>query len=394
MSRSFLRVFLLFTGCCLLLPSAAAAVPEQSAFQQMLDSLVANSKTKTPGAVLAVLTPTAEFSVASGKAVLGATDLDPGTNMQSGDMLRIASMTKTFLATVVLKLAEENKLKLDDKISIYLPAASGSSGNGETATVRNLLNMTSGIFEYYDNSAYLAAVAARQPRDAWTANEIITKYVYGQPGTFRPGLEFKYTNTNSLLLEMIVRQVTSSTLAAQMRRIIFDPLKMANIFMEMAETRSGGFGGLLVRGYDTGQTPRKDITEQNDALGLGDGGLISDAPGIARFLRALFKDKTILNADSLTQMKTIGFTGKEYGLGLEVKQSSTYGTSWGHSGKSAGFQSEMRYYPGRDLALVILTNEENSGSDMIELILAESLRRLLLCQECLPPRGGWRAITR
>jgi D-alanyl-D-alanine carboxypeptidase len=392
MSRRFLQVFLLFTSCCLLLSSAAAAVPDHSAFQQMLDSLVANSKTKTPGAVIAVLTPTAEFSVASGKAVLGATDLDPGTNMQPGDMLRIASMTKTFLATVVLKLAEENKLKLDDKISVYLPAAAGSSGNGETATVRNLLNMTSGIFEYYDNEAYLAAVADRKPRDAWSAEEIITKYVYGQPGPFEPGLSFKYTNSNSLLLEMIVRQVTNDTLAAQMRRIIFDPLKLANIFMEMAETRPGGFGGLLVRGYDTGQTPRKDITEQNDALGLGDGGLISDALGIARFLRVLFKDKTILNENSLGQMKTIGYSGKEYGLGLEVKTSRIYGTSWGHSGKSAGFQSEMRYYPDKDLALVILTNEENSDSDIIDTILAESLRRLLFCQGCLPSRGGWRAI--
>lgn len=371
MNQRYFRVSLLITGCCLLLTSVAAAVPDQSAFQQMLDRLVDNSKTKTPGAILAVLTPTAEFSVASGNAVL-----DPDTDMLPGDMLRIASMTKTFLATVVLKLAEEDKLILDDTISTYILSAAGPLANAETATIRNLLNMTSGIFEYYDNDDYLAAVAVRKPRDPWTADHIIKTYVYKQPGASSPGKLYRYTNSNSLLLEMIVQRETSTTLAAQMRKIIFDPLKMNNTFMEMAETRPGGFGGLLVRGYDTGKTPPKDITEQNDALGLGDGGLISDALGVAKFLRALFKDKTILNDDSLRQMRTIGYKGKDYGLGLEVKTSSTYGTSWGHSGKSAGFQSEMRYYPDKDWALVILTNEENSNSDIIDSILDESLSLL------------------
>ena len=342
----------------------------QAKLQDILDKAIVNAPTKTPGAVLLVSTPSEQAVVASGKS-----NVVVDSAMSSGDMLRIASMTKTFVAAVVLKLAEEGKLDLNETVSRYVPDITARIANGQSATVRNLLNMTSGMFEYYDNPAYLSAVETRPARQAWTAEEVIA-YAYDQSAYFSPGVNFKYTNTNYLLLELIVNRVSASTLAAEMRRILFMPLAMDNTFMEMKETKSGGFGGLLVRGYSTSQTPFKDITEQNDSLGLGDGGLISDAPGVAKFLRALFKQKSILNDNSLVQMKTSGFAGKDYGLGLEVKSSTTYGPNWGHGGKSAGFQSDMRYYPDKDLVVVILTNEENSDSGFIDQVTKDTLSSL------------------
>ncbi len=135
--------------------------------------------------------------------------------MSSGDMLRIASMTKTFVAAVVLKLAEEGKLDLNETVSRYVPDITARIANGQSATVRNLLNMTSGMFEYYDNPAYLSAVETRPARQAWTAEEVIA-YAYDQSAYFSPGVNFKYTNTNYLLLELIVNRVSASTLAAEM----------------------------------------------------------------------------------------------------------------------------------------------------------------------------------
>ena len=342
----------------------------EAELQKMLDKAVTGSTTQTPGAVLLLSTASAQYAVASGKS-----NVSSDTAMKATDMLRIASMTKTFLSTVILKLSEEGKLNLDDTVAKHLPETAAKIANGQTATIRQLLNMTSGIFEYYDNPDYLKAVETRPARQAWTPEEVIA-YTYGQSAYFSPGTQFKYTNSNYILLEMIVNKVSSATLASEMRRIIFTPLGMYNTFMEMAETRAGGFGGLLVRGYDTTKNPAADITEQNDSLGLGDGGLISDAQGIDTFLRALFKQKTLLNDNSLAQMKTIGIAGKDYGLGLEIKISSDYGTNWGHSGKSAGFQGEMRYFPDKDTTFVILTNEENSDSTIIDDVFKGSMNLL------------------
>ena len=342
----------------------------EAELQKMLDKAITDSTTHIPGAVLLLSTSSAQYVVAGGKS-----NLSSATAMKATDMLRIASMTKTFLSTVILKLREEGKLNLDDTVAKHLPETASKIANGQTATIRQLLNMSSGIFEYYDNPDYLKAVETRPSRQAWTPEEVIA-YVYGQSAYFSPGTQFKYTNSNYILLEMIVNKVSNATLASEMRRIIFTPLGMDNTFMEMAETRAGGFGGLLVRGYDTTQNPAADITEKNDSLGLGDGGLISDVQGIDTFLRALFKKKTLLNEDSLSQMKTIGISGKEYGLGLEVKISSDYGTNWGHSGKTAGFQGEMRYFPDKDTTFAILTNEENSNSTFIDDVFKSSMRLL------------------
>jgi D-alanyl-D-alanine carboxypeptidase len=355
----------------------------EAELQKMLDNAITTSKTKTPGAVLLVSTSSTRYVVAGGQSILSS-----ATAMKAADMLRIASMTKSFVSTVILKLREEGKLNLDDTVAKHLPETAAKIANGQTATIRQLLNMSSGIFEYYDNPDYLKAVETRPSRQAWTPEEVIA-YVYGQSAYFSPGTQFKYTNSNYILLEMIVNKVSNATLASEMRRIIFTPLGMDNTFMEMAETRAGGFGGLLVRGYDTTQNPAADITEKNDSLGLGDGGLISDAQGLDTFLRALFKQKTLLNEDSLSLMKTIGISGKEYGLGLEVKISSDYGTNWGHSGKTAGFQGEMRYFPDKDTTFAILTNEENSDSTFIDDVFKSSMR--LLYPQNSPVRflGAW-----
>ena len=342
----------------------------EAELQKMLDKAITDSTTHTPGAVLLLSTSSAQYAVAGGKS-----NLSSATAIKATDMLRIASMTKIFLSTVILKLREEGKLNLDDTVAKHLPETAAKIANGQTATIRQLLNMSSGIFEYYDNPDYLKAVETRPSRQAWTPEEVIA-YVYDQSAYFSPGTQFKYTNSNYILLEMIVNKVSNATLASEMRRIIFTPLGMDNTFMEMAETRAGGFGGLLVRGYDTTQNPAADITEKNDSLGLGDGGLISDAQGLDTFLRSLFKQKTLLNEDSLSQMKTIGISGKEYGLGLEVKISSDYGTNWGHSGKTAGFQGEMRYFPDKDTTFAILTNEENSNSTFIDDVFKSSMRLL------------------
>ena len=143
--------------------------------------------------------------------------------------------------------------------------------------------------------------------------------------------------------------------------------------MEKYEFRAGGFGGLQVHGYEDGA----DVTEINDALGAGDGGLISDADGLARFLAALLRDKILLSPAALKAMQTLHPLSEDdgggYGLGIE-RLGTDYGDAWGHNGRSAGFQGDMIYFPERDLIFVLLTND--ADADMFDTVLERFIQLL------------------
>jgi D-alanyl-D-alanine carboxypeptidase len=327
--------------------------------QKLLDHSIAQSS--TPGAVMLIQTPSTVWIGASGLA-----NVETQTPMKATDLLRIGSMTKTFVAALMLKLSEEGKLNLDDRIADYLPGPTVQGiQNGSEVTIRQLLNMTSGIFSYTDSDEFNDAVEAQPGRAQWRPEEVL-EFVYDADGDFFPGTGWTYSNTNYVLLELIVQQATGTTLAAEMRRTIHTPLGLTHTYMELHEPRPGGFGGLMVRGYDDGE----DITEINDGLGLADGGVISDAPGVAKFLNALFREKTLLSQRSLDQMRDFHPT-EDYGLGLERRQ-TPFGEAWGHSGSTAGFQSDMVYLPEKQITFVILTNDFNT--DILEPVFESSMK--------------------
>ncbi|MCF6303159.1 MAG: beta-lactamase family protein, partial [Devosiaceae bacterium] len=205
-------------------------------------------------------------------------------------------------------------------------------------------------------------------RRAWSAEELLA-YAYGEEADFLPGRGWAYSNTNYILLDLIVAQISGTSLATEMRRLVFTPLGMQNTFMEIIEPRDVGFGGLLVRGYDYGE----DITQINDALGFGDGGLISNAQDLATFLSAMFLEKSLLSKNSLIQMLKFDPIGN-YGLGISLTETD-FGISWEHSGSTAGFMGDMIYLPDEQTIFVLLTNDFNS--ELKEPVFNASLQIVL-----------------
>ncbi len=334
--------------------------------KQQLQSILDTSieETRTAGAVLLVQTPSFHWVGASGFA-----DTAGKTLMKPDDKLRLASMTKTFVSVVILKLQEEGKLNLNDKIEAHLPAAIiGEITHGSEITIRQLLSMTSGIRGYTESDSYNDAVETNPYRKPWTAEEILT-YSYSKEALFSPGDGWDYSNTNYVLLDLIVKHSCKTSLAVEIRRLILAPLRLRNTFMEIQEPGKEGFGGLVVRGYDNGE----DVTEIQDALGLGDGGLISDATDVAKFFTALFGDKSILNETSLGQMRDFHKT-EDYGLGLE-RRMTNYGEAWGHSGGSWGFEGDMLFLPDKEVVIVILTNTEDT--DVLEMVFHRITEQLI-----------------
>lgn len=323
-----------------------------SQLQALLEEVV--KQKRVPGAVLYVATPKGKWLKAS-----GVSDLARKTPLKPTDGFSIASMSKTFVSVVVLKLVEQGKLDLDEPIANLLPEdISSHITNSKKITVRQLLNHTSGIAEYDESHEFKQATAHRSRSQPWTASEAI-KYVYDAPPNASPGERFKYTDTNYILLELIVENITGGTLAQATRDLILQPLGLKHTFTELREPPIGN----VATGYSNRNKDGKlaSYAEVNDGNGLGDGALVSNAEDLAKFAKVLFAKQTLLSPEMTQAMLTFKNDNVSYGYGLGVERFPTpYGNSYGHTGTAYGFVTLMAYLPSKDTTIVVLLNNQDS----------------------------------
>lgn len=329
----------------------------QTQLQDILDNSIAASA--TPGVVMAIVDEQQSWFLSS-----GVKDSVTATAIDVEDSLRIASMTKLLVATTVLKLAEENSLDIDGPMADYLDASMiDSIVNYDQITVRQLLNMTSGIADYTEIDAFNDAID-NNPQRIWQQVEVLA-YINNVTPDFAPGSDYGYSNSNYVLLDLIVATVSNSSLAQEMRRIIFTPLAMESSYIEFAETSAANGTVLSVEGYEGSD----NVTAINDGIGFGDGGVVSTVADLTAFLNALFGQKMLLSQASLDDMLT-EVMGQEYGLGAEVRTTSL-GPGWGHNGASSGFAGDMLYFADKKRTFVLLTNQADSA--ILDEIMAKSM---------------------
>src|SRR6476661_255849 len=160
---------------------------DQAALQTMVDTTA--KELLIPGAVVLLHTPQGEFTVTYGTTLLGA-DSPP-----SGDThFRIASNTKTMTAAVVVLLAQEGKLSLNDPVSKYVPGVP----NGDNITIAESLEMRSGLYNY-TNDPIISATIDTDPAKVWTPAELLA-IAFAHPPNFPPSAKYEYNNTNYALL--------------------------------------------------------------------------------------------------------------------------------------------------------------------------------------------------
>lgn len=328
-------------------PSSLFPVETEAKLRRMLREQV--ERDKLPGLVLSVATSDAEWMTAVGKA-----KQESEVRMQPTDRFRVGHVTTVFVAVVCLQLAEEGRLDLNQPIANYLPKqVSSRLPDSNKIRVRRLLNQTSGLAEVYD-ADFLNAVRV-DPDHNWQTREAL-EYAYSlKPATIRGA--YHYANTNYLLLELIIEQITGKPLAQVIRERIQTPLNLTNTFMELREPIPGGF----TQGYqDWNQDGKLDNVTQpkiNDGLGLGDRGLVSNATDLTRLFRALFGSDKLLYPYSLDAMldPTPAGMGDGYGLGISHVV-TRWGEAWGAEGQALGFQSVILYFPVHDITLIVWTN--------------------------------------
>ncbi len=332
------------------LAAAAPAAPASMAsdrsagretkLQRGLDRVVTAG---VPGAVLLVRAGRRTTRYTSGHG-----DLTPTTPMRPRDRFRVGSITKPFIATVVLQLVAEQKLTLEDTVERWLP---GLVPDGERISVRQLLNHTSGLFAFGADRDFVTQ-AFQDPLRAWTPREIVA-IATAHPPTFAPGTGWSYSDTNYFVLGMIVEAATGNSLADELQRRILAPLRLRATSLPTGPDIAGRHAhGYFLR-------PREDVTVGSPSVQWAAGALVSNANDLARFFRALLSGR-LLRPDLLELMRTTVAApqlgpGNAYGLGLE-KVPEPCGALWGHTGASPGYVAHALNSKHARRQVVVLVN--------------------------------------
>lgn len=310
--------------------------------QFLLDE--ATSEQKIPGAVLYLGTPDQKYEIAS-----GFSHVSKRHRIQRRDRFRIAGISQVFVATVVLQLYENEELDLEDNITQWLDKqVCDRLENSHRIKIRQLLNHTSGLDDYLETDEFQEAVTKRKKNQVWTPQEAIC-FAYNLESLSEPGAEHCYSNTNYLLLELIVEAVTGNPLYQEMRSRIFKPLNLKDTFTESRE----------IPPESKTKNCQHCISNLNLGTGLGDSGLISTAHDVGKFAETLFMTDDLLNEDTFDEM--INWVedneGGFYGLGVNSWDAQEWGDVWGHTGGIDGYSSTLWHLPDEEMTIVVLLDE-------------------------------------
>ena len=278
---------------------------------------------------------------------------------------RVGSITKTFVATVVMQLADEGRLRLDDPLSRYVPASPWAD-----VTLRQLLSHTAGVPDHSHAAGFTDALLDR-PARRWTTAEVLD-LVADRERAFAAGTSYAYSNTGYVVLGQVIQSVTGRPWAHAVRQRIIAPLglgdtSIAGVDDAATDTVSGWFD-TSGDGFDdrvSGPWPALDTTEGPA------GALVSTAPDLVRFARALF-DGDLVSRSANLEMTTPGPfhpPHSNYGLGVELRQPGYRTAVLGHSGSLPGYRATMWYEPGRRRVIVVLANAYRASTDDLAQLL-------------------------
>ncbi|HKV69411.1 MAG TPA: serine hydrolase domain-containing protein, partial [Gaiellales bacterium] len=321
--------------------SVAGHGSDAAVLRHQMHALVAAG---VPGAVLVVRDGDRQLRLAA-----GTSDLAAGTPMRAENRFKIGSITKTFVAAVVLDLVRDGRLHLGDTVAHWLP---GLVPNGAHITVKQLLRHQSGLFDYFEDPRATEPYLAGDLGYVWTPRALI-ELATSHPPNFPPGTSFSYSNTNYLVLGLIVERATGHSLREELRRRIFKPLHLSSTRFPTSQR----FGPRLAHGYLWSPQSRQDVTAVSQSLGWAAGGVVSSAGDVARFFRALLGGD-ILPQRLLHEMRqTVPLgPGVGYGLGV-IRVASPCGPLWGHDGSFAGYLSDTLSSAGGRHQMVLLFNQ-------------------------------------
>jgi D-alanyl-D-alanine carboxypeptidase len=338
-------------------PTAGSQPSLRDRIQVYLDDWRASAS--FPGAAVGVV-------LADGTAfgvVTGVSDRAAGTPMKIDDLMLAGSTGKTFFAAVAVQLIERGSLELDAPISKYLGARPWFSRlpNAKDVTVRHLMTHTSGIARYEMDPKFTSDLRGRPDR-VWKPEEEIA-YQFDAKPPFAAGQGWDYSDTNYIVLGMIVEGITGKPLYDEIRMRFLGPLKLTHVVPSTSRRIQG-----LIPGY---AGPRDPLGLPDEMMVKGElvinpqfewagGGFATSPLDLARWGRELYAGRAISPGarQMMLDAAVPARLGPEtkYGLGVIVRPATPVGLAWGHSGFFPGYQTELLYLPDLGVSLAVQIN--------------------------------------
>ena len=345
---------------CLLINVAVQAQTDKTALKTALQ-LKLNEWHKAgtfPGATLGVVLANGEsFGLA-----VGFSDRDAKTAMRPTDRMLAGSVGKTFAAAAALQLVKEGKIQLDDKIEKYLGGEPWFTRlpNAKDITVRQLMNHTSGLVRYEFKEQFTKDLTAN-PDKVWKPAELLA-YLFDEKAPFQAGKGWDYSDTNYIVLGMIIEKVTGRKFYDEANRRLIKPLKLTDTIPQDGARLKGVVQGYAGPNNPFGGTDAMIVNGKfvvNPQFEWTGGGYVSTAQDLARWARMIYEGKAF-SADLLPQVLdgvSAPMLGREtkYGLGVIIRK-TTLGTSYGHSGFFPGYMTDMMYFPEHRVAVAVQVN--------------------------------------
>lgn len=297
----------------------------------------------------------------------GQADTETGAAMNPGLHMRIGSETKTFTATALLELVDDHRIGLDDPISDYVSGVP----DGDHITLRDLAGMRSGLFPYTADPDFIATLEA-DPYQTFTPQQLLA-YGFKHANGFPPGTQSQYSNTNYILLGLVIEKVSHEPLADFIRERVIEPSGLCHTSFPDGDE----FTRPHAHGY-TNQTASgqvEDATGWNTSSAWAAGAMVSDLRDLRDWARDVATGTLLTPATQAERTKFLPtpFPGLTYGLGLLDEN------GWiGHDGSFPGYQSLTVYLPDMHATLVLLVNTDIGYQDTAPTtLLGEAITKIV-----------------
>lgn len=330
---------------------AMTATPLPEAVAARLDAAVreALGNAAAPGIIAGVRSPDGYWAGAWGLA-----DPETGAPMQVGMHTRIGSVTKTFTGTALMQLAEAGKLSLDDTIGMYIDDVP----NGDRITLRQLANMTSGLLSYTLTDAFQDDLFG-QPEASFTPDELLA-YALPDSPIFDPGERFDYSNTNTVLLGLVIEKVTGQPIGAAFQDLILGPLGLNGTVWPGDDTALPAPypQGFTLQGNTATPDAPTNATHWNPSWGWTAGEMVSSLDDLLTYGRAMGTGQGLLNAAS--QQERLSSFPEPAGYGIAM---GCVGGWVGHTGELPGYNTTVFYDTTSDTTVVVQANSDIPSGD-------------------------------
>lgn len=307
----------------------------------------------TPGLVIGIWDP----GVGTYVRANGTSDISTGAPITVGDRFRIASITKTFTATVILQLVDQHRLALGDHLSSYVPGIQ----NGNRITIAQLLGMTAGVYDYTADPKFITDYFGN-PLMPFTAQDALA-IVRRHKAPFPPGKQVMYSDSNYVLLELIAQKITGEPLGQLIQEKILDPLNMTHTSYPTTSAMPSPF----THGYLVQPLGLRDVTLGNPGVAGGAGAMISNLGDLRVWAKALATGTLLSPQLQRLRLRTRpllsaagGKIKSRYGLGL-----ININGFIGHNGGILGYGTTMFYLPSKRATIIIEDNTDNVTSNVV-----------------------------